>query len=131
MKKFLSLLTTLAMIGVLCYFTSCKKCYHCHNDCTLCTKSVPYLDTIYTPDTLHHDTIVTIDTLHRIDSSIHCTDYYNTDADYKKAISNDTANSYKCVPVNPNYVSDYCVNNPGDNYTLYYNKGGRAKCDPK
>lgn len=117
MKKTILLI---AAVSFVIYFSSCRKCYHCHNDCMLCTR----IDSIFIDSTR-------ADSIH-IDSILHCKDWYNSDVDYLKAISADTAARLKCVATKPTYQYDFCSTQPGqDKYPNYFDKGGRAECDPK
>jgi hypothetical protein len=89
----------------------------------LCTK------TFVVNDTINDTTVVTHAV---IDTNLLCKDAFNSNDDYQKAIFNDTSAGFICPYTNPTYTHDFCVGKSGEqSYPEYWNKGGRAECDPK
>lgn len=106
-RKFL--FSLIALLGLVT-FESCKKCFHCHNDCVLCTTTVN--------NQLFADTL--------------CNDDFNTPQQFADAIANDTAAGFTCNTMPSTYSYEFCVNNPGaEEYPNYFNKGKKVKCDEK
>ncbi|MES2620726.1 MAG: hypothetical protein V4615_07735 [Bacteroidota bacterium] len=88
----------------------CKKCFHCYNECVLCS--------------LSDSTQIFTHTL--------CNDSFSNQLQYQAAISSDTSIGYSCVAAASTYTYDFCVNNPGkETYSDYFNKGNKIKCDEK
>ncbi|MFN8298573.1 MAG: hypothetical protein U0T75_05655 [Chitinophagales bacterium] len=108
MKKLaaVTLIFTLLTIA----FSSCKKCFTCHNTCVQCSITVGSNNFSHTL----------------------CRDSFNTEAEYNAAIATDTAAGYTCGSTAPTYSYDYCVNQPGEeSYQNYFNKGKKVTCDEK
>ncbi|MFN8323021.1 MAG: hypothetical protein U0T74_10220 [Chitinophagales bacterium] len=107
MKKYFSLL----LLGsLLLAINSCKKCFHCFNDCVQCT--------------------ITVNS--NVFSHVVCRDSFNTVTEYNNAISADTGLGYICLPTASTYDYDFCVNQPGEeSYLNYFNKGKKVTCNEK
>ena len=107
MKKLLFLAS---VFTVVMYSTSCKKCYTCKNECIQCVAT--YNGHVF--------------------SQVLCRDSFNSDAAYNAAMAHDTTLGYTCSATTPTYSYDFCVNKPGEeNYTSYFDHGGRAPCVAK
>ena len=107
MKK---LLLAFFVYAIALSISSCKKCFHCYNACTLCAITV---------------------SSHTFTETF-CVDSFNTTAEYNAAIAHDTSIGYACAATTPSYSYDFCVNQPGEEqYPNYFNKGKRATCDEK
>jgi hypothetical protein len=118
MKKTFLFLVALTLV---IYFSSCRKCYYCHNNCVVCYR----LDTLFVNNT---DSIQGF----RTDTSMICSDSYTSTVDYLAAISADTSVHFKCVNISPTYSETFCSYHPGQaTYPNYFNEGGRAQCDVK
>jgi len=110
----------LAVLTLVIYFSSCRKCYTCHNNCMICFKA----DSVFVNN-------VYADSIH-IDTAWICSDSYNTTIDYLAAISADTAAHFKCININPTYSHHFCAYPNGQStYLNDFDEGGRAQCDLK
>lgn len=107
MKK---LLLAFFVLSIALSISSCKKCFHCYNACTLCAINISGLTFTNT----------------------YCVDSFNSAAEYNAAIAYDTTIGYTCAATTPSYNYDFCVNQPGaETYPNYFNKGNKATCDEK
>lgn len=106
MKKFFLLL----VFGIFLLGSSCKKCFHCYNECVSCALTVG--------SHVFYDSF--------------CRDSFASDGAYNAAISADTSQGYVCSKAAPTYTYDFCVNKPGEEqYQNYFNQGKKSKCDEK
>lgn len=129
MKKALFIFSALSAI---LYFSSCRKCYTCTNECTQCTGYDTITTTIY--DTVNN-VVTSYDTTMVINvSNVICTDdaTNRTREDYVKAIAYYEGLGFTCAAHLPTYNFDFCVDNSGQKaYPDYFNRGGRAPCVEK
>lgn len=99
-----------SVFAVVLYCAGCKKCYTCKNECIQCVAT--YNGHVF--------------------SQVLCRDSFNSDAAYNAAMVHDTTLGYTCSATAPTYSYDFCVNKPGEeNYTSYFDHGGRAPCVAK
>ena len=104
------LLFIISLFAVISWSAGCKKCYTCQNTCLKCVAT--YGNHVFT--------------------QVLCRDSFNTDADYNAAFTKDTAFGYICTATTPTYTYNFCVNKPGgEDYTAYFDHGGRAPCVAK
>ena len=107
MKK---ILFAVVVATLLISSSACKKCFHCYNECTQCNLTV------------NSHTFV----------NVYCKDSFNTEQQYKVAISADSARNYVCAKIASSYTYDFCTNPAGEaSYPSYFNKGKRATCEEK
>ena len=107
MRKMIFIVSLFALV---IYSVGCKKCYTCQNKCVQCVAT--YSGHVF--------------------SQVLCLDSFSTQAAYDSAFVKDTLLGYKCTATAPTYVYDFCVNKPGEeDYTSYFDHGGRAPCVAK
>ena len=94
---------SLAVIGLLISFSSCKRCYTCTNSCVTCVLK---------------DTADVV-----IDSKTLCSDSsYSTTGNIDNKASLESA-GYTCDSTKPTYNKDFCTQAEGElQYLEYYNK---------
>ncbi len=87
---------------------SCRKCYVCHNTCTVCT----LLDS----------------SGHTVGQQKICSD----SSTYGAQKATLTANGYNCVASSYTYTDDFCVNNKNaeGQYLIYHEGNGAYTCTP-
>ena len=99
-----------SLFAVIIYSAGCKKCYTCQNTCVLCSATYN-----------GHTT-----------TQVLCRDSFGTDAQYNAAVATDTGFGFVCTATASTYKYDFCVNKPGEeDYTSYFDHGGRAPCVAK
>ena len=107
MKKIIVILIPMALLLLA---NSCKKCFHCTNECVQCSITVG--------GNVFRETL--------------CRDSFNTVAQYNEAIAADTGLGYVCVPTTPTYDYEFCTNQAGkEPYPSYFNKGNKVTCNEK
>lgn len=100
----------LFLLAIVLSVGSCKKCFHCVNECVQCS--------------------ITVNS--NIFSHVVCRDSFNTVSEYDNALAADTGLGYICTSTAPTYNYDFCVNQSGEeSYLNYFNKGKKVTCNEK
>lgn len=129
MKKALLLFSVFSLIV---YFSSCRKCYTCTNECTQCIRYDSVLTTL--SDTVNNVVRTYDTTLVYKRDNMHCTDDATkpTREEYLLAIEYEVDGGATCTAHAPTYNFDFCINKSGSGaYPDYFDRGGRAPCVEK
>jgi hypothetical protein len=108
MKNATILLFIIAGLGLL--LPSCKKCYECHNICTVCTEQ-------------HQDTTLTA----TICSDVFGEKYYN---EYIDSLTSPSL-GWHCQSANSTYHEEFCGNKSNNAVDLINKKDAGLICAPK